>query len=90
MKRLRFRSLLLLLFISSNIIIKAQKADPPFIKYLNHPWVDSVLKTLTPDEKIAQLIWVAGFSDKEIAYDVSLSDQIKKTGIGGIIFQRFL
>ena len=27
-------------------------------KYLNHPWVDSVFNSLSPDERIAQLIWI--------------------------------
>jgi hypothetical protein len=40
--------------------IAAQQADPPFLKYMNHPWVDSVMKSLSNEEKISQLIWIAG------------------------------
>jgi beta-N-acetylhexosaminidase len=64
----------------------SQKCEPPFLKYLNHPWVDSVLKTLSTEEKIAQLIWVAGGGDNNISSDVELSNLIKNTGVGGVIF----
>ena len=63
-----------------------QKSDPPFLKYINHPWVDSVLKSLTTEEKIAQLIWVAGSGDNNITSEVELSNLIKNTGVGGVIF----
>jgi beta-N-acetylhexosaminidase len=64
----------------------AQNTDPPFLKYLNHPWVDSVMNSLTEEQRVAQLIWVAGFSNRDISYDVGLSNLIKNTGIGGVIF----
>lgn len=66
--------------------ITAQISDPPFLKYLNHPWVDSVMNSLTQEERVAQLIWVAAFSNKDISHEVYLSDLIRKTGIGGVIF----
>ncbi|MGD0341947.1 MAG: glycoside hydrolase family 3 protein, partial [Bacteroidales bacterium] len=66
--------------------LTAQKTDPPFLKYLNHPWVDSVFSKLTPDERIAQSVWVAGWSDQEIGDEVDLAETIKKYGIGGIVF----
>ena len=66
--------------------MNAQQADPPFLKYMNHPWVDSVLKTLTLDQQIAQTIWIAGWSNDGIEHEVEVSDIIRKYGIGGIIF----
>jgi beta-N-acetylhexosaminidase len=66
--------------------LSAQNEDPPFLRYLNNPWVDSVLKTLTPDQQIAQLIWIPAWSDKDISHMVEVSDIIRKYGIGGIIF----
>ncbi len=74
----------IMLLISSRS--KAQEQDPPFLKYMNHPWVDSVLSTLTLDQQIAQTIWIAGWSDGNIENEVDISDIIKKYGIGGIIF----
>jgi beta-N-acetylhexosaminidase len=76
--------IVLLILISGNI--GAQISAPPFLKYMNHPWVDSVLKTLTIDQQIAQTIWIAGWSDDDIEKEVEVSDLIRKYGIGGIIF----
>jgi beta-N-acetylhexosaminidase len=77
-----------LLFIFSLPINKvtAQKPSPPFLEYMNHPWVDSVLKTLSIDQQIGQCIWIAAWSDRDISHEVETSDIIKKYGIGGIIF----
>ena len=60
--------------------------DPPFLKYLNHPWVDSVIKTLTIDQQIAQCIWIAGYSNSDVSHEVEVSDIIRKYGVGGIVF----
>ncbi len=77
-------ALVTVIFIS--ISTEASQSDPPFLKYMNHPWVDSVLKTLTIDQQIAQTIWIAGWSDDDIEKEVEVSDIIRKYGIGGIIF----
>jgi beta-N-acetylhexosaminidase len=66
--------------------ISAQSSDPPFLKYMNHPWVDSVMKTLTIDQQIAQCIWIAGYSNRDISHEVEITDIIRKYGIGGIVF----
>lgn len=78
----------IILFLLTLLISKstAQTTDPPFLKYLNHPWVDSVLNSLTEEERVAQLIWVAAFSNRDISHEVYLSELIRKTGIGGVIF----
>ncbi len=56
------------------------------MKYIDHPWVDSVYKTLNIEQKVAQLIWLAAFSNRDLEYEVNLSNLIQKTGIGGLIF----
>lgn len=66
--------------------VSAQDADPPFLRYINNPWVDSVLKSLSPDQRIAQCIWIAGWSDRDISHEVELAETIKEYGPGGIIF----
>jgi beta-N-acetylhexosaminidase len=86
MQQLTIRSLIILIIISISIDLTAQKTDPPFLQYLNHPWVDSVMNTLSDEQKVAQLIWVAGFSNRDISHEVWLSELVKKNGIGGIIF----
>lgn len=66
--------------------LSAQESDPPFLKYMNHPWVDSVMKSLTLDQQIAQCIWIAGYSNSDVAHEVEISDLIRKYGVGGIVF----
>ena len=51
----------------------------------NH-WVDSVMATMTLDEKIAQLFMVAGYSAKNQDNSADVLLLIKKYGIGGVIF----
>jgi len=63
-----------------------QQTDPPFIRFMNHPWVDSVLNSLTVDQRIAQCIWIAGYSNKDVSHEVELSDIIRQYGPGGIVF----
>jgi beta-glucosidase-like glycosyl hydrolase/CubicO group peptidase (beta-lactamase class C family) len=79
-----FLLLLLLSAYSRNLI--AQESEPPFLKYINHPWVDSVYRTLSLEEKVAQLIWIAAYSNRDLEYEAGLSNLVKKTGIGGLIF----
>ena len=66
--------------------VSAQGKKPPFIDYMDHPWVDSVMNTLTTDKQIAQCIWIAAFSNKDVEHEVEVTDLIRKHGIGGLIF----
>lgn len=49
-------------------------------------WVDSVFNTLSPDERIAQLLMIRAHSDKNKAYVDGIADLIKKYNIGGLCF----
>ena len=80
------KTILIIILSLITVNVKAQLSDPPFLKYMNHPWVDSVLKTLTIDQQIAQCIWIAGYSNRDISHEVEVSDIIRKYGVGGIVF----
>jgi len=84
--QLRNTLIILSLTFFSIVPAKSQNTDPPFLKYMNHPWVDSVMKTLTIDQQIAQCIWIAGYSNKDVSHEVEISDIIRKYGVGGIVF----
>ena len=58
---------------------------PSFLK-ANPRWVDSVFNALTPDQRIAQLIMVAGFSNRSKSYEDSLMALIQTYQIGGAVF----
>ena len=59
---------------------------PPFHQYLHSPWVDSVLNRLNPDERIAQLIMVAAFSNRNEEHTDEILKLIREQKIGGLIF----
>ncbi|MES2731229.1 MAG: glycoside hydrolase family 3 N-terminal domain-containing protein [Bacteroidota bacterium] len=69
----------------SQLSSTALKADPPFLSY-NPQWVDSVFKQLTPDERIAQLIMVAAYSNRSKGHVDTISALIKQYKIGGLVF----
>ena len=60
--------------------------EPPFLPYLNSSWTDSVFKTLSPKERVAQLFWMAAYSNKDKAYEDSVTALIEQHGIGGVVF----
>ena len=66
--------------------LSAQTNEPPFLKHTQSVWVDSVLQTLTPDERIAQLIAVAAYSNRDEAHTQALLQMIKEYKVGGLVF----
>lgn len=64
----------------------ASNLEPPFLQYTNSKWVDSVMKTLTPDERVAQLIMVAAYSNRGEEHKQEILKLIREQKIGGLIF----
>lgn len=82
----------LLLFVVHTISAQYNKylinKDVPF-NYINHHWADSVLQSLTPDERIGQLFMVATYSTDDKQNNKSQIEQlIRKHHIGGLIFMQ--
>ncbi|REJ83527.1 MAG: hypothetical protein DWQ44_03485 [Bacteroidetes bacterium] len=88
MRSLVFSLLILVQVISSLKCIAAagEKKIPPFYSEDASKWADSVLATLTPHERIAQLIMVAAWSNKDSSHIKEIQKQITDWGIGGLIF----
>lgn len=61
--------------------------DPPFLG-IGKQWVDSVMQTLTPDQRIAQLFMVAAYSNKSKAHQDEISRLVSQHHIGGLIFMQ--
>ena len=59
---------------------------PAFTQYLHSPWVDSLMRVLTPDQRAAQLFMVAAYSNRTRVFEDSVSTLIQQYGIGGLIF----
>lgn len=85
MKKIILSILSACVFISFSFIPKPSGQDPPFYMS-NTRWADSVFKTLTPDERIAQLFMVAAYSNKDKVHVKEIKDLVDKYKIGGLIF----
>lgn len=65
----------------------AQTTTPTFFQ-LNarqNCWVDSVFTNMSPDDRIAQLIMVAGYSNRKPTYEDSLIRLVQTNKLGGVV-----
>ncbi len=88
-KRILFGLLLMgvvLGLIDSPLVAQTNKVLPVFQRNENNHWVDSVFRTMTKEERIAQLIFVAAYSNRGIQHEMKITDLIRKYKIGGLIF----
>jgi beta-N-acetylhexosaminidase len=60
--------------------------DPPFLNPQSAHWADSVLQTLTLEERIGQLMMVAAFSDAKKQNTKEVAKLVKESKIGGVMF----
>ncbi|WP_461094343.1 glycoside hydrolase family 3 N-terminal domain-containing protein [Spirosoma gilvum] len=79
----------LLLFISIlfSVPVVAQTTTPIF-QQLNARqtcWVDSVFTNMSTDDRIAQLIMVAGYSNRKPSYEDSLVRLVQTAKLGGVV-----
>lgn len=90
-----FIGLFFLLFLTSSVfiypLIKEQdlpiNSNPEFLTS-NSTWADSIIQTLTLDEKIGQLLMVAAYSNKDAKHIAEIENLVKKHHIGGLIFMQ--
>ena len=71
----------------ANNAIQNKENDPPFLEQPSN-WADSVLKTLSPDERIAQLFMVAAYSNKDSNHVRKINKLVTEYKIGGLIFMQ--
>ena len=69
----------------SPMIMQVGPERPPFLKK-KYLWVDEVFATLSPRERIAQLIHVASWSNRGEDHKGEVLGLIEQFGIGGVIF----
>lgn len=78
---------LFFLFLSSVVFSQeGTSRTPEFLQYENSTWVDSIMASLTPNERIAQLIMVAAYSNQGEEHRQEILSQIVKNKIGGVLF----
>ncbi|HBS88144.1 MAG: hypothetical protein A2W91_05285 [Bacteroidetes bacterium GWF2_38_335] len=63
------------------------ESDPAFLS-ADTVWVNKVFNNLTPDERIAQLIMVSAYSNKDQVHIDEITKLIKDYKIGGLIFMQ--
>ncbi len=86
---LSIKKLLILAIIVSLLPVNqlmSSTGDPPFLEYENTHWVDSLMASMSLEEKIAQSVWVAAYSNRDVSHEVEMADLIRKYGIGGMVF----
>jgi hypothetical protein len=88
LKDFRIRLLLLLLAVTGLIISSSapnDKGERP-ISAAEQNWVDSVMNTLTPDQRLGQLFMVAAYSNKDKKHVQHIDDLVRNYNIGGVMF----
>ncbi|MEJ5994041.1 glycoside hydrolase family 3 protein [Pedobacter sp. Du54] len=85
MKKYLFTYALIAVLLTS---LTAHAQQPSYIDMLGQQpkWVDSVFKKLSKKQKIAQLFFVAAYSNKSARFTDSIAKVIKKEKVGGLVF----
>ena len=76
---------LFFLFCFNNIDYVNAQSKTVFFSQDTH-WADSILSEMNDEEKIAQLLMVAAYSNKDASHKQFVSELIKKYKIGGLMF----
>ncbi len=82
----------ILVFLALVVIqfINAQQVDPLLAKdaAAQNIWVDSIMKSMSVDEKIGQLFMVQAYSNKDKKHEQFIANMINKYHIGNLIFMQ--
>ena len=83
MKKIRVLSLSVLFLV---LVARPQLMASSPVPAIDSTWVDSVFRSLTPDQRIAQLFIIRACSDKDSVYKDSLINIVRKWNPGGVCF----
>ncbi|MBR9998417.1 MAG: serine hydrolase [Cyclobacteriaceae bacterium] len=82
---LRVKELFVLLFIFSSHI-EIVNSQPFYLPPVHKPWVDSIMSTMTVEEKIGQLMMIATYSNQNETQYRNVELLIEKYHAGGLVF----
>ncbi|OSY87901.1 beta-N-acetylglucosaminidase [Tenacibaculum holothuriorum] len=73
-----------------SVIINSQQLDPLLVKNVEGQkvWVDSIMNSMTVDEKIGQLFMVQAYSNKDEKHKKFITEMIEKYHVGNLIFMQ--
>lgn len=82
------RNLLVIYVLFFAVMLQSQHTDPleKYDTYGQKIWVDSILSTMTIDQKIGQLFMINAYSNRDANHQADIDGIIKKYEIGGLIF----
>lgn len=73
------------LFSKGDFKLKETRTDPVFLSTPDI-WVDSVLNTLTPGQRVAQMIMIAAYSNNNPVNEKEVEKLVRENGVGGLVF----
>ncbi len=84
------KKLVFLIILCSVSILNAQNLDPLRTNdyYAQEKWVDSILNSMTIDEKIGQLFMVQAYSNLDSVHENKIKAMIQKYHVGNLIFMQ--
>lgn len=62
--------------------------QPEFLKHQNDPWVDSLMNSLSLEQKIGQLFMIQAYANQKHAKTEEILKQVKEFQVGGVIFMQ--
>ena len=75
-----------LVLVSVLFVAQFSFAQVDLEKLMHHSWVDSVYLSLTPEQRVGQLVWIDVTAKNHPSQQLKNAELIKKYGFGGIIF----
>ena len=86
MKRPRRLTFILVLVTLMSIVSgRAYCQAPPYTAYMNHPWVDSVLSSLSMEQRVAQSVFLTTGPDRGLSHYLLIEELIRDAGAGGLL-----
>ncbi len=87
---MRYKFLILVLLFFTVLSVQAQQPDPleRMDNYGQRVWVDSILTSMTLDQKIGQLFMIQAYSNKDQKHKIAIERMVKKYQVGGLIFMQ--
>lgn len=84
------KKLLLFIFLLTSVFTYGQNLDPLRTDdyYAQEKWVDSIMKSMTIDEKIGQLFMMQAYSNKDSVHEKFIIEMIEKYHVGSLIFMQ--
>ncbi|MEJ8803013.1 glycoside hydrolase family 3 N-terminal domain-containing protein [Pontibacter sp. H249] len=79
---------MILVFLGMGSLMSLKSSDNVIVSSKEQSWVDSVMTTLTPEQRIGQLFMVAAYSNKNEKHFREIDTLVSRYNIGGVMFMQ--